>query len=86
MTLSIALPPDQEQKLSARAAAAGKDLTTYVQDIIRREISAPLTLIEATESFSHAVDASGISDSELQQTLETALAESRNARRQLHRS
>ncbi|MGA2501568.1 MAG: hypothetical protein ABSH20_27830 [Tepidisphaeraceae bacterium] len=86
MTLSIALPPDQEQQLTVRAAAAGKDLTTYVQDIIRREISAPLTFVEAAEPFARAIDASGETDADLRQTLEAALAESRNARRQLHRS
>lgn len=81
MSLTIALSPEDEKKLSDRAAARGKDVATYVEQLIRREIDAPLSLIEAAEPFARAVDASGVTDEEFLEILEQARAEARAERK-----
>lgn len=77
MTLTIALPPEDEKKLSDRAAAAGQDISAYVQDLVRREIDAPLSLLEACEPFARAVDASGVTEQEFMSILSRARDEVR---------
>jgi hypothetical protein len=38
MTITINLSPDQQRRLTARAAQAGRDLSAYVQQLIDRDI------------------------------------------------
>ena len=38
MTITIDLKPDQERRLTERAARAGQDLTAYVHHLIDRDI------------------------------------------------
>ena len=64
MTLTISLPGDAETRLKDRAKAAGQDVTRYVEQMIARELAAPLSLIEAAEPLARAVDAAGMTDDE----------------------
>jgi hypothetical protein len=82
MTLIISLPSDAEAKLRARARAAGRDVSQYVEQLIARELVAPLSLAEAAEPRARAVEASGVSDAQFTATL----VEARDAvRRERHR-
>ena len=64
MTLSISLPEDAEAGLKCRATVAGTDVNTYLEQLIARELAAPLSLIEAAEPIAQAVDASNVTDDE----------------------
>jgi hypothetical protein len=75
MALTISLPSDAEFRLRERARAAGQDVTQYVQELITKELVAPLSLAEAAEPLARAVDAAGVSDDEFT----SALIEARDA-------
>jgi len=75
MALTISLPSDAEFRLRERARAAGQDVTQYVQELITKELVAPLSLAEAAEPLAQAVDAAGVSDDEFT----SALIEARDA-------
>jgi hypothetical protein len=77
MPLTIPLPPDDETKLSQRAAAAGQDVVSYVQQLIHREVNSVSSLLEAAEPFATAIEASGVTDQEFDQILARARAEAR---------
>ncbi|MDB5330477.1 MAG: hypothetical protein JWP03_1628 [Phycisphaerales bacterium] len=81
MTLTIALPADAEARLEERARAAGKDVTTFVQQIITRELDAPFSLVEAAEPFARAVDAAGVTDDEFTSVILQARDEARRERK-----
>jgi len=49
MTLTISLPSEAEAKLRQRAKAAGQDVSQYLEQLISKELTAPLTLAEAAE-------------------------------------
>jgi hypothetical protein len=75
MTLTISLPRDAESRLRERARAAGQEVTQYVEQLITKELVAPLSLAEAAEPLARAVDAAGVSDDEFT----SLLVEARNA-------
>jgi hypothetical protein len=64
MTLTISLPGDAESRLKERARAAGQDVTQYVEQLIAKELVAPLSLAEAAEPIAGAVDATNLTDDE----------------------
>ena len=81
MTLTISLPADAETKLKERALAAGQDITHYLEQLIAKELAAPLSLAEAAEPLARAVDAAGVSDDEFTSVLIEARDASRRDRR-----
>ena len=62
MSITIDLTPDQERKLSERAARTGQDLAAYVHRLIERDIK---DVDDALAPFRRQVADSCISDSEL---------------------
>src|SRR5580658_9758385 len=64
MTLTISLPSDAETLLTERARGAGQDVEQYVEQLIARELAAPLSLADAAEPLARAVDAAGVTDDE----------------------
>jgi hypothetical protein len=72
MSLTISLTPDAEARLKERARAEGKNVVEYVEELIARELMAPITLVQAAEPFARAVDESGISDDEFTSILNEA--------------
>ena len=64
MNITISLSPDQERRLTERAAQSGKDPVDYVRDLIDRDIHGP-TLDEVLAPFRRQVEASGMPDDEL---------------------
>jgi hypothetical protein len=81
MALTISLPSDAEARLRQRAQAAGQDVSEYVEQLIAKELVAPLTLAEAAEPLARAVDASGVSDDEFTSILSDARDAARRERR-----
>ncbi|MGA3065878.1 MAG: hypothetical protein ABSF29_03420 [Tepidisphaeraceae bacterium] len=77
MTVTIALPPEDERKLARLAAASGTDPAEYVRRLIKKEIDAPLSIVQAAEPFARAVDAGGVSDEEFTDIVKQAQKESR---------
>jgi hypothetical protein len=75
MTLTISLPSDAESRLKERARAAGQDVAQYVERLIKQELLAPLSLVDAAEPLAKAVDAAGVGDEEFT----SALIEARDA-------
>jgi hypothetical protein len=72
MTLTISLPGDAESRLRERAQAAGQDLVHYVEQLIAKELVAPLSLAEAAEPIARAVDAANLTDDEFMSVLTEA--------------
>ncbi|HET6247538.1 MAG TPA: hypothetical protein VFE47_07575 [Tepidisphaeraceae bacterium] len=82
MALTISLPTEAESRLRERARAAGQEVTHYVEQLITKELVAPLSLAEASEPLARAVDAAGVTDDEFT----SALIEARDAvRRDRHK-
>ena len=81
MTLNLSLPADTEAKLKERALAAGQEVSRYLEQLIAKELSAPLSLAEASEPLARAVDASGVSDNELTSILVQSRDRARHAKR-----
>ena len=81
MTLTISLPGDAESRLKERARAAGQDVAQYVERLIKQELLAPLSLVEAAEPLAKAVDAAGVSDEEFASSLVEARDAVRRERR-----
>ena len=79
MTVTIALGPEDEKKLVERAAASGQDVVTYVQQLVKREIEQP-RFAELFAPVHQAVRDSGISESELDSVIQTAIDDSRRGR------
>ena len=74
MTLTLSLPPDEQKKLTERAAAAGQDVVQYVHDLIKRDIETP-SIMEAAKPITRAIVDSGISDQEFEQFVEQSRQE-----------
>jgi len=78
MIMTISLPSDAEAKLKARAHAAGQDVAHYLEQLLTRELVAPLSL---AEPLARAVDAAGVSDEEFTSNVVDALDAVRRDRR-----
>ncbi|MCI0485206.1 MAG: hypothetical protein L0229_01130 [Blastocatellia bacterium] len=65
MVVTIELKPEVEAVLEKRAAAQGRDLGDYVQQLIEKEARSPQTLDEILAPFRQEVEESGMSDEEL---------------------
>ena len=81
MNLTIRLPPETERKLLTHATATGKPVSTLVEEAIAEKLERVPSFDEVCESFRQAVEASGITDDELDSLFREALAESRREKR-----
>ena len=79
MTLSISLSPEAEAKLKQRAAAVGKDPTTYASELVESVVTKP-TLDEVLAPFRKQVAQSGMSDQQLDEFYEGLRSEAWNER------
>ena len=80
MVLTIPISPETEAKLKMKAAAAGVDLTTFAARTLERVASRP-SLEEVLAPLRSEFEASGMSEEELIDLLETAKHEMRAERR-----
>ena len=76
MVLSIHIPPQTEARLRRQAEAAGKDMDSYVSQLVE-QVAAKSTLDEALADLRREFAATGISDDELIQDITDAQAEYR---------
>lgn len=77
MTLTLNLPEDIGTALRSKAKKSGKDVAEYVETIIVAQVMRP-TL---REFFADVREGISVSDDELEENIDAAIAESRQARR-----
>ena len=79
-TITITLPPDLEQLVLERAAADGKGLEDYTLSVLRKDAELP-DLRDLFADVRADIQARGITDEEVEQDIEAAIAEVRARRR-----
>jgi len=79
MTLTIELPAQDETRLAEKARAAGIDVPTYVERVLRAEASRR-PIEETLKPIHDAFDASGMTEEELGDLLVKAKKEMRRDR------
>jgi hypothetical protein len=78
MTLTIDLPPATLAQLKAEAAATGKDVQTVVREAVEaRFAQRRQTLADILKPIHDQVEASGVSDQELDELVDQAVADVR---------
>jgi hypothetical protein len=80
MTLTLELEPEVESSLAERARADGCDVEEYVRKLIDDDLVRGTTFDEILAPFRQAVEASGISDSELDLIFTEARRESHSSK------
>jgi hypothetical protein len=81
MTLTIDLPPATLKQLEAEAAATGKDVQTVVREAVEaRFAQRRLTFADILKPIHEQVEASGVSDRELDELVDRAVADGRAQR------
>ena len=81
MVLTFSISAEAEEKLKARAAAAGVDVGAYVATLVEQSTGEPLGLTEISGTVADEFAASGMSEDELADLLEEAKHEMRGERR-----
>jgi hypothetical protein len=79
MTLTIQLPTEDEARLAMKAKSAGVDLSTYVERLLKAEISRP-ALDEMLKPVHDAFVGSGMSEDGLSELLVKAKKQMRAER------
>jgi hypothetical protein len=79
-TITITLPVDLEPLVLERAAASGKGLEDYTLSVLRKDAELP-NLRELFADVRADIQARGITDEEVEQDIEAAIAEVRARRR-----
>jgi hypothetical protein len=80
-TITITLPPELERVIAGRATASGKKLEEYALDVLGRDAELP-DLRELFADVRDQIEASGVSDDDLDDQIEAAVAEVRARRRE----
>ncbi len=81
MTITLNLPPATVEKLQAQAAASGKDMNTFVCEAVEAKlVVSSLTFREILGPLHREVEASGISEEELNTLVDEAVAGARAER------
>lgn len=65
MVLKIPITPELEEQLKSRAAAAGKNATEFAREAIEEKLRAPSSVDEILAPFRADVQASGMTDGQL---------------------
>jgi hypothetical protein len=76
LTIQVPIPDDLVPRLEERARTLGVDGEQYVRAIVSRALTGPRTFDEIVSGLRQEVAASGISDEELDDLLESAREES----------
>lgn len=80
MSATIIIPTKLERKIAGQAAASGMKLEEYALEVLQRDAEAP-SLRELFADVREQIQASGVSDEELDAKIEAAAAEVRARRR-----
>lgn len=82
MTLTINLPPATLEQLKAEAQASGKDVETVVREAVDAKLARrKSTFSEVLKPIHDAVEASGMSEGEVVDLMDTELKAARAERR-----
>ncbi len=82
MTLTIDLPPATLEQLKAEAAATGKDVQTVVREAVEARFARRRqTFADILKPIHDEVEASGVSEEELEKLVDEAVADARAQRR-----
>jgi hypothetical protein len=81
MVLTVPISREAEVKLSAKARAAGVDVSTYVATLVEQTTKPPLSLRELSGPMAEEFAKSGMTDDELGDFLEEVKHEMRAERR-----
>jgi hypothetical protein len=82
MTIKVDFPPATLERLQAEAQACGKDVETFVREAVEQKLARRMmTFAEILKPIHDAVDASGMSDQDVNELLEDELRATRAARR-----
>ena len=79
-TITITLPPELEQAVFAKASASGKNPEDYLIQLIQKDAALP-SLRELFAEVRANIQARGITDEELDEDIDAAVAEVRARRR-----
>ncbi|MCC6452020.1 MAG: hypothetical protein IT171_03960 [Acidobacteria bacterium] len=82
MTITIDISKEAEARLKQQAQNTGKEFNTFVREMIERDAKEP-TWDELVEPFHAETRRLGITDAELDELIDTELAEVRRERRLL---
>jgi len=75
-TITITLPAELESIIAAKAAASGKGLEEYTLSVLRKDAELP-SLRDLFADVRAEIEASGITDEELEQEIDAAVSEVR---------
>lgn len=82
MSITIELPPETEQKLRHRAAAAGRDISAFVLETLEEKLrSPPASFKEILAPIHQEFRDSGMTESELDELLGQEIEAVRQERR-----
>jgi hypothetical protein len=81
MVLSIPISDETEAQLTAKARAAGVDVSTYAARYLEVIARSPRPLVEISGTIADAFEASGMSEEELTELLESEKHAMRSERR-----
>jgi hypothetical protein len=81
MTIKVDFPPATLERLQAEAQASGKDVETFVREAVEQKLARRTrTFAEILKPIQDAVDASGMSEQEVDELLEGELRATRAQR------
>ena len=81
MALTVPITPEVEARLTAKADAAGVDLSTYVAALVEQTLKAPLSLREISGAIPDDFAKTGMTDDEFGDLLEDVKHEMRAEKR-----
>ena len=80
MSTTITIPAELEKKIAGRAAAQGKDVEQFALEALERAANTP-SLRDLFADLRAEVRASGLSESDVDEAIESAVKEARKLRR-----
>jgi hypothetical protein len=84
MDITINIRPEIQEKLRQRAMDSGRDVTEYLEKLIEKDLSAPVSLRDLYAPVREQIKESGISEDELDTLLEEARDEAYRERQTKH--
>jgi len=84
-TITIEFPPETERRLRARAAASGRDISTFIREAVEEKLEErKATISEILAPIHQEFRESGMSAAELDSLLEREISAARQERRLKH--
>lgn len=81
MDIRISIPPEMQGKLQKRALDCGQDVTEYVERLIEKDLTTPISLRDLYAPVRRQIEQSGVSEDELDALIEKARVEAYEERK-----